>query len=147
MKVLARLCSFLGGSRRESLFLLPPSLRGYSHSLAYGTLFHLQSTSYPLLLSLLQILTFLPPFSEDPSDESIQIIQGNLISSRSLIQSTSKRTLLPSKVTYSQVLGIRRWTSLVIGRENHVFNTISRNLFIVLNIIRSYGKNTRLGLW
>ena len=43
---------------------------------------------------------------------STQIAKGNPSISRSLTLITSAKSLLPSKIMYSQILGIRVWTSL-----------------------------------
>ena len=102
---------------QRKIHLLPfLASRGHLHSLAHGPTLHLQSqqgsTSQSFSLSLCfhcHISDSGPPVSLYMNPyyyiELIQIIQNNLLI-------TGAKSLQPHKVTYSQIPGIRMWSSL-----------------------------------
>lgn len=92
-----------------------PASRGCPNSLAYGPFLHLQralsQSLFPLPHLLFLILTLLPPSYKYHCDYTgpIWIIQHNL--SCKIINLISTKFLLPYRVTYSQIVGIKTWTS------------------------------------
>ena len=103
-----------------------PASRDHLHTLdmALSSLFKASSEHLQISLTSTSIITFSsltqPPYSNDSHDYtgSTKTIQDNQPISQSLTITSAKSPFL-SKVTYSQVLKIRTWTSL--GR--HSFST------------------------
>ena len=86
-----------------------PTSGGYLHSLARGPSLHLQIQH----CSIFRSDSAIPAFPYKDSSDYIgptQIIQNNVTISKCLSSSHMQSSLLPRKVIYSQLSGIRMWT-------------------------------------
>lgn len=112
-------CVPSGGSRGGSTAQPFSASSCCLHSLAHGSFLHLQAVNHAILTSASVATSFsltptlLPPsfIPEVPCDYvgSTCITQNDL---EILSLTTSSKSLVPCKVTYSQVPGISMWTSL-----------------------------------
>ena len=110
-------CVSFWGLQGRTLFPTLPSSRSWPPSLARGSR---PPSSKPVILCPRGPSSIVTPpshwrsASKDSCDYIVltQIIQHNLPLSRFMTLITSAKPLLPCKVTCSQVLGTRTWTSL-----------------------------------
>ena len=130
-------------SSMEKIHILSfPTSRNLQHSLAHGVISPICVSAF---LSCSLSLTLLLPSYKDPCDNirPTQLIQDNLLILNILNLTMSAKSFLPCKVTYSQVPGIRVWTSWGPGQGYYsAYHTESSVIFLTyftfLSIAHAY---------